>query len=183
MKTHKIERPNLTFAAMQRGYWGLLRTRLTHEEGGTLVEAAVAMTLLMMIIFGIMDCSRALYADHYVRYTAEEAARYAMVRGSTWNNAVCTTPATESCTASSDNIKAQVSNEMPAGIDTGSNLSVVTNWTGKTPTGAACNSTNGNNSPGCVVQVTVSYSFNFILPFLPMNALVLSSSSSLPISQ
>jgi Flp pilus assembly protein TadG len=159
------------------------RKQLADDEGGTLVEAAVSMTLLLMIIFGIMDCSRALYTDHYVRYTAEEAVRYAMVRGSTWNNAVCTTPSTASCTATSSNVTAQVTSMMPAGINTANNLSVATTWTGKTPTGAACNATNGVNSPGCVVQVNVSYSFNFILPFLPQNALVLSSSASSAITQ
>jgi Flp pilus assembly protein TadG len=156
---------------------------MVSEEGGTLVEAAVSMTMLMMIIFGIMDCSRALYVDHYVRYTAEEAVRYAMVRGSTWNNASCTTPAAFSCTATSDNIKARVTSVMPAGIDTTNSLAVVTTWSGNTPTGVACSVTNGANSPGCVVQVKVSYNFNFILPFLPANAMVLGSTAAAVITQ
>jgi Flp pilus assembly protein TadG len=158
-------------------------SRCKSEEGGTLVEAAVSLTLLLMIIFGLMDCSRALYVDHYVRYTAEEAVRYAMVRGSTWNNTPCSTPATLDCTASAANIQAQVASVMPAGIDPGNSLSVATTWSGLTPTGAACSVTNGANSPGCMVQVKVSYSFNFVLPFLPKNALVLTSSSASPISQ
>jgi Flp pilus assembly protein TadG len=159
------------------------RQRFQSEEGGTLVEAALTLTLLMMVIFGIMDCSRALYADHYVRYTAEEAVRYAQVRGSTWNNTPCSTPTTMDCTATAANVQAQVASVMPAGIDSGSNLSVVTTWTGLTPTGAACSVTNGANSPGCMVQVKVSYSFNFVLPFLPANALVLSSTSASAITQ
>jgi Flp pilus assembly protein TadG len=161
----------------------LLLSRLNSDEGGTLVEAAVTLTLLMMIIFGIMDCSRALYADHYVRYTAEEAVRYAQVRGSTWNNAPCSTPKTLSCSATAANIQAQVASVMPAGIDSGSNLVVATTWSGLTPTGAACSVANGANSPGCMVQVKVSYSFNFVLPFLPANALVLTSTSASPITQ
>ena len=160
-----------------------LRRRLQCEDGGTLVEAAVSMTLLMMVIFGIMDCSRALYVDHYVRYTAEEAVRYAMVRGSTWNNAPCTTTMTFSCSATATNIQAEVASTMPAGIDSGNNLTVTTTWTGLTPTGAACSVANGANSPGCMVNVKVSYNFNFVLPFLPANALVFSSTAASPISQ
>jgi Flp pilus assembly protein TadG len=167
----------------QDAFLSKCRLSLACEEGGTLVESALTLTLLMMIIFGIMDCSRALYVDHYVRYTAEEAVRYAMVRGSSWNNASCSTPATFSCEATAANIQAQVASVMPAGIDSGSNLAVATNWSGLTATGAACSVVNGANSPGCMVQVKVSYNFNFVLPFLPRNLLVLSSSSSAPISQ
>jgi hypothetical protein len=58
---------------------------------------------------------------------------------------------------------------------------VSTTWPGTTASGANCGS--GTNSPGCVVNVQVSYSFNFVLPFLPKNAMVLSSSSTVPISQ
>jgi Flp pilus assembly protein TadG len=174
---HSASRPWL------RGLLTSLPARLSSEEGGSLVEASATLTLLLMIIFGIMDCSRALYADHYVRYTAEEAVRYAQVRGSTWNNTPCSTPATLSCTATAANIQSQVASVMPAGIDSGTNLTVVTSWTGLTPTGAACSVTNGANSPGCMVQVKVSYSFNFVLPFLPANALVLSSTSASPITQ
>jgi Flp pilus assembly protein TadG len=157
--------------------------RFKSEEGGTLVEASVTLTLLMMVIFGIMDCSRALYAHHYVRYTAEEAVRYAVVRGSTWNNASCTTPSTFSCTATAANIQAQVASAMPAGVEAGDNIAVATIWSGLKPNGTACSVANGANSPGCMVQVKVSYNFNFVLPFLPRNTLLLSSSSASTISQ
>jgi Flp pilus assembly protein TadG len=179
--------PKITLRIENRPQIAHRRSRLrcpsSSETGGTLVEAAVTMTLLLMCIFGIMDCSRALYVNHYVRYTAEEAARYAMVRGSTWNNASCATTQTESCTATSANIASYVTSITPAGINTGNNLSVATLWTGKSPSGANCSATNVTNSPGCVVQVQVSYNFNFVLPFLPANALQMGSQSSVAISQ
>lgn len=153
------------------------------ETGATLVEMGITMTLLLMCIFGIMDCSRALYVNHYIRYSAEEAARYAMVRGYTWKNAACSNVATESCTATSSNISSFVASITPAGIDTGSNLSVNTIWTGKTPSGSNCSAASINNSPGCVVQVSVNYSFNFLLPFLPASAVQMGSTSSVAISQ
>jgi Flp pilus assembly protein TadG len=172
--------PKLSQANEPLSAW---RSWLAQENGATLVEFAIASTILFMCIFGILDCSRALYADHFVRYGAEVAARYAMVRGATWKNASCTTPSTESCTATSANVTSLVASLTPLGLDATNNLSVTTTWTGTSPSGASCNSNGVNNSPGCVVQVQVSYSFNFILPLLPANALVLTSTSAVVIAQ
>jgi Flp pilus assembly protein TadG len=155
--------------------------RIADETGGTLLEFAITTSLLLMIIFGVLDCSRALYFEHYVSYSAEEAARYAMVRGSTWGGATCSTTITESCTATTANVTSFVQSITPMGNS--SELTVATTWTGKTPAGSTCTNQNGNNSPGCVVQVKVSYSFNFVLPFLPKNTLLLTSTSAVGISQ
>jgi Flp pilus assembly protein TadG len=156
---------------------------LEKQAGGTLVEFAVASVLLFTVVFGILDCSRALYANHYVSYSAAEAARYAMVRGSTWNNAACSTIATESCTATSSNITTLVQSIAPVGIDASKNLTVSATWSGTTPTGAVCNAKGVNNSPGCVVQVKVTYNFGFVLPFLPSNALLMKSTAATVITQ
>ena len=157
------------------------RRRIAEESGSTLVEFVVTSSLLLMIIFGILDGSRALYFDHYVCYSAEEAVRYAMVRGSTWNNATCTSTYTESCTATSANVTRLIQAITPMG--SASDLTVTTTWTGKTPSGGTCSAKGINNSPGCVVQVQVSYSFNFVLPFLPKNTLPLTSTSSVAITK
>jgi Flp pilus assembly protein TadG len=154
---------------------------LAEETGDTLVEFAVAMTLLLTLIFAILDFSRAIYFDHYVRYSADEAARYAMVRGSTWNGKACASTASESCTATSANVKAFVTSITPIGSLP--SLSVLTTWTGQTPAGVACNNANGNNSPGCVVQVQVAYNFSFVLPFMPNNSLALTSTSAVAVAQ
>jgi Flp pilus assembly protein TadG len=151
------------------------------ETGGTLVEFGVAVTLLLTVMLGVMDCSRALYFDHYVRYSADEAVRYAMVRGSTWNNTACTTTSTESCTATGANVTSFVKSITPIG--NANALTVTTTWTGKKPSGTACSGTNGNNSPGCVVQVQVSYNFSFVTPFMPRNVLNLTSSAAMAISE
>jgi Flp pilus assembly protein TadG len=160
-----------------------MKALLKEQAGGTVVEFAVASVLLFTVVFGILDCSRALFADHYVSFSAAEAARYAMVRGSTWNNASCTTIATESCTATSNNITSVVQSIAPVGIDASKNLTVSTTWTGMTPTGSTCSSNGVKNSPGCVVQVQVSYNFGFVLPFLPSNALLMKSTAATVITQ
>ena len=60
-----------------------------------------------------------------------------------------------------------------------------TTWPGTAPAGATgtCSTTNGNNSPGCLVQVQVGYPFKFILPFLPSSTTTLQSTSVMIIAQ
>ena len=163
------------------GITRLWKNQLIKEAASTIVEFSVVSLLLLTLIFAILDCSRALYFDHYVRYSAEEGARYAMVRGSTWKSAPCTLPTTESCTAASADVLNFVKSITPMGND--SSLSVNTTWTGQDPTGVSCSTNNQINSPGCVVQVQVNYNFNFVFPFLPKGTLVLASTSAMVISQ
>jgi Flp pilus assembly protein TadG len=158
------------------------RDLYSDQSGSELVEFSLSAILLFTVIFGILDCSRALYVDHYVAYVANEATRYAMVRGSTWQGITCTTTSSFSCDATSSDITNMVTSITPLGFSA-SNLAVNSAWPGTTPAGTACATTNGVNSPGCVVQVTVSYSFNFVLPFLPKNTLNLKSTSAVAISR
>ena len=157
--------------------------RLFREDTGSeTIEFAVSAVVLLTIIFGILDMSRALYADHFVSNAAREATRYAMVRGASWKNTTCTTSATFSCTATATDVTSYVKTITPLGF-TANNLAVTTTWPGTTPSGADCSSSNVNNSPDCVVTVKVVYNFNFVLPFLPKGALQLASTSSMAISQ
>ena len=152
------------------------------ESGGELVEFAVCAVILFMMIFGIVDCSRALYSYHYVAGAARDATRYASVRGATWTSSLCLLTSTYQCAATSTDVTNYVKSTTPLGFST-SNLMVTTTWPGTTATGADCSLLNINNSAGCMVNVTVAYSFNFVLPFLPRNALVMTSTSKLTITQ
>ena len=162
-----------------------IRKLVTGECGNSLIEFAVVASLLFACIFGIIDCSRALYAYHFTSYAAREATRYAMVRGSTWGTATCSSVATYSCNASNANVQSYVQSIVPLGINSGKPLTVTTTWPGTKLTGSAstCNTANGNNSPGCLVQVQVSYSFNYFTPLLPTSTLVLKSTSEVMILQ
>jgi Flp pilus assembly protein TadG len=155
------------------------------ESGQSLVEFALTASLVLMAMFGIIDCSRALYAYHFVSYAARDATRYAMVRGSTWGSSTCGSTAIFQCKASSANIQSFVQSITPLGIDSGTPLTVTTTWPGTGPSGAAgsCGTTAGNNSPGCMVAVKVSYSFNYVLPYLPSTTLALTSTSKVVIAQ
>ena len=59
------------------------RGRRGSERGSAMVEGALCLKVFLMIIFGILDFGRMVFAYNFVSYSAREAARYAMVRGTT----------------------------------------------------------------------------------------------------
>ena len=148
-----------------------------NECGNSVLEFSLALSVLLLCAFGIIECSMALYADHFVTNAAKEATRYAMVRGSSWSGGACASYGSFSCSASSDDVASFVDSLVPPGIDA-TKLTVTTTWPGTDPSGNACDTASGDNSPTCVVAVKVSYSFNFLLPFVPMNAFTLTGRSS-----
>src|SRR5579862_8721810 len=98
--------------------------RLNPERGAAaLLEAALTMAIMLALIMGIVDFSRAMYAYHFVAHAAAEATRYASSRGSSWTGTACTAPTFKyDCmtdTGGAD-ILAYVNNLVPAGIQVSS---------------------------------------------------------------
>jgi Flp pilus assembly protein TadG len=144
---------------------------LRSERGQVLVEFALSVLVFLVLLFGVLDFGRALYTYHMVSYAARAGTRYAVVRGSACNAAVSGCPATQ--TNVTTYIKSVTTNLNPA------NLTVSVNWGNETngcPAG-----TSPSNSPGCSVQVAVSYKFVWLFSFLP--ATTMSSTSQMVISQ
>ena len=141
---------------------------LKEEDGNNLIEYALVFMLFMSMLLGIVDFSRALYSYHFLSNAAREATRWAAVRGSTCaNDGSCTAP------ASTADIQTYVTNITPPGVDP-TKLNMATCWL--TPGSAACGTC---NAPGCTVEVTVSYPFTFVVPFIRSTPLTLSSSSEM----
>ena len=155
-------------------FWG-------EDAGSEMVEFALSICIWMGAAFLIMYGSFALYAAHFVANAAESAGRFAMVRGSSWNGSSCSSSAFD-CTATSTDISNYVIDSIPPGLSS-SNISVSSAWPGTTSTGGTCDSQDGANSPNCIVKVTVSYNFRFPVPFFTQNALPLSSTSQVTITQ
>ena len=153
------------------------------ESGSALVEFAVSAILLFTLIFGVLQCSRALYTYHFLGSAAQEAARYAMVRGASWTSN-CSSAASYSCVATSSNVATFVQGIASAGISK-SGLGVSTTWPGQNAAGASClqSSSTPTNTAGCVVTVTVTYSFSFGSSLLPSKALALTSTAKETIVQ
>ncbi len=140
-----------------------------HQRGSVLVEQALVVTFLLTVIFGIVDVSRAAYAYHFVSNAAREATRWASVRSST---SVLTPSASQS------NVQAYVSNVSGMGLDP-SSISTTITWLAPPHGSPTCPA----NKPGCVVQVTVNYSYTFYFPFLPTSSINMSSTSQMVITQ
>lgn len=156
------------------------------EQGASLIESATSISLLMMLLMAVVAGTLIVFSDIFVGTAAHLATRYAMVRGSSFAPTPCTSTTTTNCAATNANVLSYVQSVAPAGISTGaSSLSAVTTWPGTSVTGsAACATTGGSaNSPGCLVTVQVTYSFNYSLPFISGSALNLVSTSSVTIVQ
>ena len=158
--------------------WGSRLARARSEEGATLVEIALSMTILLSTVFGIMILSLALYSYFYVSNAAREATRYAIVRG---NSATtdCASPGTATCIAQGGDIQTYTRNLGFPGIIP-NNLSVATTWL--TNVGAACGTLDSCKTPGNRVQSTVTYSYVMSIPFVPTQTLSMTSTSQMVIS-
>ena len=143
--------------------------RLGAETGSGLIEYALIFLLFMTMILGIADFGRLLYAFHFVSNTARDATRWAAVNGATCNlDLSCAAP------ASHTDIETHVKQNVPAGLDS-TKLFPVASFPSTT---ANCTGKNPNNSPGCNVDVVVTYTFNFVFPFVSNKTLTLSSEST-----
>ena len=127
------------------------------QRGSALLEGAFIFTILMMLLFGILDLCRLVWWYNGVSYLAREGTRYAAVRG---NSSVA--PATAG----------DVTNAVTAqaiGYDS-ANFTIATTWI-------------PDNKPGSAVKVIVTYPFTPIVPYVPPGTISLSSTSQLTITQ
>ena len=149
------------------------RTRRSRSQrGATLVETAIVFSLVLLpALLGIMGFGHALYAYHFVSHASKSAARWAVVNGYTCQN-------DNSCTyasgASATDIQIYATNMLPPALDSTKVIATAT-WPLQTGGPLICKQAVGTlateqNYPGCTVQVTVSYAYSFIFPFLPVNS-------------
>ncbi len=156
------------------------------EDGATIVEMALASSILFASVFGIIMISFALYTYNYIAEAARDGARYAMVRG-----ADCT--GFSDCGIGPTGISTYVKNNVFPGVDP-ANITVYSKWytitqtSGSATTIAVCG-TDGTNPSGCninpvnSVEVKVDYAFPLNIPFWRNTTLNMSSTSQLVISQ
>ena len=122
-----------------------------------MLESALSMTLLLTIVFGIVEFGLASWTYAQTAYLANEGARYSMVHGGASANPV-------DAAAVSAYVKG-----LAQGLDPNT-LTVTATWT-------------PDNAPGGVVTVRVLSAFSFHTPFMPGNSLSLSSSAKMTIAQ
>jgi Flp pilus assembly protein TadG len=149
-----------------------------------MVEFAISASALLLIMFGILEFGRVMYTYHTVSNAARIGSRWAIVRGSN----SCSGPI-DHCNATSSDIQNYVLSVVPM-VDASSTtapgcssagLCVNATWSSSSDPSVDCGVT-GTNDPGHLVCVTVSYPFNFAIPFVSTTALTLSSTSKMVIS-
>jgi hypothetical protein len=149
-------------------------SRRRRQRGNVLLEQALVLPVMMLLMFGVIDMARALYAYHYVGYIAREATRWASVRSGTGSFGPI----------DNTDVTAFVK-DVPLGLDS-TQFTTDLKWISPpnlTPLclGGLANS-NLNRKPGCVVQVTVNYQFKFVVPIMPAG-FQMSSESQMIITQ
>jgi Flp pilus assembly protein TadG len=148
-----------------------MRSVRTRERGSSLAETAIIMAVVLAIIFGIVDCGRALYTYGFVAQLARQGARWAIVRG-----ADCTL-LSDCPNATSAELQTYVQS-LNEGATTASSITATLSFAASAPVCTASNS----DAPGCLAVVTVSYPFKFLLPFLPTAAITMQSTSEMVIA-
>ena len=131
--------------------------RTTAEQGSALVEGAFVLTIVLLLVFGMIQFSYVVFGYTAVVYSARAGTRYAAVHGSS---------SPSPCSAAA--VQTQVLNQLP-GVPA-SAVTVTTTWT-------------PNNNPGSTVKVTVSANFSAMAKLVMRQGVTLSSSSQMTILQ
>jgi Flp pilus assembly protein TadG len=145
------------------------------QRGNSLVEHALVITVLLAVMFGIVDCGRALYTYNFVSNAAREATRWASVRGFTCSTLCGGSPATGS------DVQTFAQN-VPAGMGLDpAKIVATTSWVAPPNNSPVC--TVHDNNPGCIVKVKVEYDYSFFMPLMPSGQIKMTSTSEMIITQ
>ena len=131
------------------------------------------------MMFGIIDCGRALYTYHFVSNVAREATRWASVRSATCVSALSDCPV-ERRNNLQTAFRGNLSN---MGLDP-QKVTFTTSWVVPPGVGAAACPTANLNKVGCMVHVDVTYTYTFLFaPFIAAPPITMTSSSEMLITQ
>jgi Flp pilus assembly protein TadG len=153
------------------------------ESGAEIVEFAVSISLFFMALLGVIGFANAVYVYHFVTWGAQQGTRYAIVHGADFSSTACSSVAPPAfamkynCEASSTDVQNYVRSTTPGGINV-SSIAVNTTWPATTPDcTSGCTACSPAQNAGCLVNVQVTYTFDFSLGFLPKSALSLTGTS------
>ena len=150
-----------------------MRAAKHSERGASMVETAIVMSVVLLLLFGIIDFGRAIYTYSFVAQAARQGARWMIVRGSQSCNI---TPHIDNCGALSPAVQTYIRG-LNNGVLTSNNITATAAFS-TCPSGAAV-----QNGPGCTVTVSVHYPFAFLAPFVRSTGINMSSTSAMVISQ
>jgi Flp pilus assembly protein TadG len=158
------------------------RRALGSEEGATLVEFAFASTVMLTLLFGLLETCLAVYSYDFVAEAARDGARYMIVRGTK-----CT--AMPDCQAINSTLQSHLRSMNYPAINMNS-LTTTTAWytAGTAPPNMTWTLCSAGTPSSCAIEgnavkVTVNYPFTFNVPFLKPMVINMSNSSMMVISQ
>jgi hypothetical protein len=168
-----------------------LRRARNRTAGQALVETALVMPIFLMLLMGIVDLGRAVWATTSLASAAREATRFAIVHGGSAYSSCPVGPpgldsptvtASPACPYPSPSKQSIVDAARTAAIAGGSNVSVSVCY-GDGCSGNTDVPTTGNNARGQTVTVVVSSTVNLVVPaLLGQSAFNLSGSSTMVVN-
>jgi Flp pilus assembly protein TadG len=140
-------------------------SRRSADEGAAAIEAAFIVPLLLLMMFGIVECARAFWTYHRMLLAVEEAGRYAMIYAASpglLNSTTC--PGVSSANVA-DCAVARANTYLASNGATGVNVS-----------------SNKDTATPPNLTITATCPFNFLLPaLLPYGPITLSSQVKVPL--
>ncbi|MBV8147467.1 MAG: pilus assembly protein [Candidatus Eremiobacteraeota bacterium] len=130
-----------------------------YERGGSLVEFALVASAFMLLVTGVIYLGLLVYSYTSVSNAARLAARWASVRG-----ADCVAGSSNGCPATQSNIQSYVIGQLP-GVVTSPPPTVTPTWTTPPWSSSPSGCSSASETAGCLVKVTITYSFPLTIPF------------------
>jgi hypothetical protein len=145
--------------------FGGAASRLKADDGGTLIESALSLSVLFAMLFCFLEICLAFYAHVVIAESAREGVRYAMYHG-----ASCPTSASPTCEATASQVNSYVTGLAWPNF-AGGVMTVTTTYT------------NASEAVGNPVQVKVTYAMTPTMPFVPRTTFTMTSTAQGTIAQ
>lgn len=145
-----------------------LRALCSEDAGESLVEVAMSLTIMLAFTFGLIQVGLAYYNKERMSECAREAARYAILHGTTCTNS------SGSCTVTATQIGSFAQGLGYPNLGGGTTTCTASFYT-------SAGSSTTSNAPGNTVQVLCSYTFPYKIPFVSTAPLTFSSTSQMTI--
>lgn len=149
-------------------------TSRRRRRGQALVEFALVAPMFFLVLFGIIEAGRFIFYYETLNNATREGARYAIVNGA--NTIGCPTgpaaPGSTPCDVAGDDVRARVRN---AAFGVLSPLTVDPVWQG-------FNGQPGNNGRGSTVTVTATFTYQSLIPIVPLPPITITAESSLVVN-
>jgi Flp pilus assembly protein TadG len=142
------------------------------RRGQALVEFAIATLVLLMLIFGVIEIARIFLVYTTITDAARQGVRYAITHGTP--PAGPTTPGTATNTDVS-NMQTAVQTVVKSFLAPGTvninavGLTINTTFPNISCAGGTPSSACSGTTPGNLVQVTVSYPYDLLISYFPIN--------------